>query len=110
MKIRLSRIALQAHSRPPGYAQKVLAAGTIEGEFLRLTPRAYNALYREFNGDGFVRPKPLKRGLGDIVEKLVKPIAKLSDKILGTSFVNCRPCQKRKEKLNKLGDKIMGKV
>lgn len=45
-------------------------------------------------------------GLGDRVEKIAQPIAKIIDKIAGTNIQGCGGCQKRKEYLNKKFPKI----
>jgi hypothetical protein len=39
-------------------------------------------------------------GAGDLVEYLVKPIAKTLDKTLGTNLADCEGCEKRKENWN----------
>ncbi len=45
--------------------------------------------------------KPKKPfGLGDLVEKIAQPIAKVSDAVLKTNLTNCRKCGERKERLN----------
>jgi len=44
--------------------------------------------------------EPRPQGLGDRVEKVAQPIAKIIDKIAGTNIQNCGACQKRKEYLN----------
>lgn len=41
------------------------------------------------------------KGLGDRVEKVAQPIAKVIDRIAGTNIQGCGGCQKRKEYLNK---------
>ena len=43
--------------------------------------------------------KPL--GLGDRVERIAQPIARVIDKVAGTNIQGCGACQKRKEYLNK---------
>lgn len=54
-------------------------------------------------------PKPLRRissrhykGLGDVVEIIVSPFAKASDKILHTDFKNCIGCQNRIKSWNRI--------
>jgi len=55
-------------------------------------------------------PKPtrhLKKALkgvklGDKVDSVAKPIAKVIDKVLGTEIQECGGCAKRREKLNNL--------
>ena len=40
-------------------------------------------------------------GLGDVVEKIAQPVAKLIDGVAGTNVQGCGACKKRKEYLNK---------
>ena len=49
-------------------------------------------------------PRPL--GLGDRVEKIAQPIAKIIDKVAGTNIQGCGACQKRKESLNNLTNRL----
>ncbi len=42
------------------------------------------------------------KGLGDVVEKLADPIARLSDRVFKTKIKGCSACAKRKEMLNHL--------
>jgi hypothetical protein len=52
-------------------------------------------------------PTPKTRvRLGDRVEAAAKPIAQFLDVILGTHIEGCLPCQKRRDWLNELDDKI----
>ena len=44
-------------------------------------------------------PKPI--GLGDRVERIAQPIARVIDRVAGTKIRRCGACQKRKEYLNK---------
>lgn len=53
--------------------------------------------------------KPIRRvsarkykGLGDVVERVAKPVVRLVDSVFGTDLENCGGCQKRKEFLNSL--------
>jgi len=41
------------------------------------------------------------RGLGDAVALVAEPIARASDKMLGTQLVGCGGCKKRREALNR---------
>lgn len=41
------------------------------------------------------------RGLGDRVERIAQPIAKVIDKALGTNVQGCGGCKKRRDALNK---------
>lgn len=40
-------------------------------------------------------------GLGDVVEKVAQPIAKVIDAVAGTNIKKCGGCNKRKKYLNK---------
>lgn len=46
--------------------------------------------------------EPRPQGLGDRVEKVAQPIAKVIDKIAGTNIQECGSCKKRKEYLNNI--------
>lgn len=46
-------------------------------------------------------PQPKPDGLGDRVERIAQPIARVIDKVAGTNIQGCGACQKRKEALNK---------
>jgi hypothetical protein len=48
-KIALDRLREAAKSRPPGYYDAVVAAGTIEGNHVLLTDEAHLELFRRFN-------------------------------------------------------------
>lgn len=41
------------------------------------------------------------KGLGDMVERIAQPIAKIIDRALGTKIQGCGGCKKRREALNK---------
>ena len=43
----------------------------------------------------------LNIGLGDRVERIAQPIARVIDRVAGTNIQGCGACQKRKEYLNK---------
>lgn len=47
------------------------------------------------------KSKQKTRGLGDVVEKFAKPIARKIDSIAGTNIEACGGCKKRREYLNK---------
>jgi hypothetical protein len=56
-----------------------------------------------------VQPEPNKPaevpkfiGLGDRVERIAQPIARVIDKVAGTNIQGCGACQKRKEWLNNI--------
>ena len=41
-------------------------------------------------------------GLGDVVAKVAKPVARVLDATMGTKLQNCGGCDKRREELNKI--------
>lgn len=45
---------------------------------------------------------PRPQGLGDRVEKIAQPIAKIIDRVAGTNIQGCGACKKRKEYLNNI--------
>lgn len=58
--------------------------------------------YRRADDRPDVKKKRKKApGLGDRVEQVAKPIAKVIDLVAGTDLKNCGGCQKRKEYLNR---------
>ena len=46
-------------------------------------------------------PKPSPSGLGDRVERIAQPIARVIDSLAGTNIQQCGGCKKRREALNK---------
>lgn len=44
--------------------------------------------------------EPETLGLGDRVERIAQPIARVIDRVAGTNIQGCGACQKRKEYLN----------
>lgn len=42
------------------------------------------------------------RGLGDVVEDVAKPVARVIDRIAGTDIAHCSGCAKRREALNRI--------
>lgn len=47
------------------------------------------------------------RRWGDRVAVVAKPIAHVIDKVVGTKLEKCGGCDKRQEKLNELGRRVM---
>lgn len=41
------------------------------------------------------------RGLGDVVHAVARPVARVSDAVLGTDLGNCSGCRRRRESLNR---------
>ena len=45
--------------------------------------------------------KPAPSGLGDQVERIAQPVAKVIDKVLKTNVQGCKACKRRRDYLNK---------
>lgn len=56
--------------------------------------------------DIYANHRKQSKGLGDLVETIAQPIAKVIDKVAGTKIQECGGCKKRKEYLNKILPKI----
>ena len=65
-----------------------------------------NAAHREaFDRQVVSEPSIRPRGLGDVVASVAQPIARLIDRVAGTSLASCGGCQQRQNWLNKLWPK-----
>jgi len=53
----------------------------------------------DWKGVDAIQPETI--GLGDRVERIAQPIARVIDRVAGTNIQGCGACQKRKEYLNK---------
>ena len=53
----------------------------------------------DWKGADAIQPETI--GLGDRVERIAQPIARVIDRVAGTKIQGCGACQKRKEYLNK---------
>ncbi len=111
MKISLEKLYQKAASRPPGYLEDVLAAGTLrEDGFLHLSEASARALHAKYSPGVPTPLAPRKSsvvnrklaGLGDAVALIAKPIARAIDRVAGTKLEGCKPCAKRQAKLNSL--------
>lgn len=49
-EISIEDLNRQAPNRPPGYVEDCLSQGEFDGEYLRLTPAAYEALRAKYSG------------------------------------------------------------
>ena len=92
MSFKISALKDFSRYRPDGYFKDVLRNGTIKGDDVLLTPEAHEAL----------RLKYAPRGFGDRVARVLKPIARFVDSLLGTNLARCAGCVQRQELLNKL--------
>ena len=46
--------------------------------------------------------------LGDYVAAVAQPIAAAIDRVAGTHLATCKPCQRRRRKMNRIGARIAG--
>jgi hypothetical protein len=97
MKILVKAIEANAVNRPKGYVKDVLSKGVVMGEWLEIDQHAYNELLNKY--------RVKMRGIGDLVEKVARPIAHAIDAVSGgkTHVSGCNGCKGRQEWLN---DKI----
>jgi len=98
VKVSLQHIDKCKATRPSGYAEALLAAGTVEGKFLAIDHDKLEEIVRKFTPE---RVKTVK-GLGDLIHKVANPIAKAIDSVAGTNVQGCGGCAKRRESLNKI--------
>ncbi len=91
--ISLKAIKETAKHRPPEYLEDLVEAGHLAGEYLLMDQNDYIRLKDKYS--------PGIMGLGDAVAKVAKPIAGLTDRILGTNLRNCRSCTERQQAWNK---------
>ncbi len=56
------------------------------------------AITRPQDLPGWKAPAP---GVGDQVERIAQPVAKVIDKVLGTNVQQCGGCKRRRDYLNK---------
>jgi len=94
MKLTYDLNALRA-SLPAETFERLRAAGDVTDQQLAITPEALRCIVPPVP----VAPRPL-RGLGDVVERIAKPIARRLDRALKTNLENCGGCAKRRDRLN----------
>ena len=94
---------------PSGYKADVLSYAVKTAEtYIEIENSSWDSLVAKYSKKPTVVIENRKNILpiGNIVEKVAKPIAKGIDKVAGTNVRNCAECKKRKELLNKVGEKI----
>ena len=102
VRISLSRLRATAASRPPGYLEAVLAAGVVDGDYLRLPAAAYTQLRATYSPHApSPEPRPSITGLGDLIHTVAHPAARALDATLGTHFQTCQKCGERRDTLNR---------
>ena len=87
-KLRKSDLMALRGAGHDAYADALEASGSWQGETL-LVPSAAWKGWPSFR-------------LGDAVERVAKPIARIIDMVAGTKLANCQGCAKRRDKLNRL--------
>jgi len=98
VKVSLQHIDKCKATRPSGYVDALMGAGTVDNGFLSIDHDKLEEIVRRFTPE---RVKPVK-GLGDLIYKVANPIAKAIDSVAGTNVQGCGGCAKRREKLNQL--------
>lgn len=88
MTIPLKTIQDAAATKPDGWLDAVLKAGTVSGRLLHIS-RARWALLSAKNGQW-----------GDAVATVAKPVARAVDMALGTRVSSCGGCARRHRRLN----------
>ena len=81
IKIRLESLEKMAKSRPSGYADDVVASGTVAGEWVEIPDEAYAELVAKYRGPSAVvsksikeRPLPPPPGPGTELKALLKKV------------------------------------
>jgi hypothetical protein len=105
VKIHVKMLAPLRPLRPDGYVDALEAAGHVVGDYLEVPLSAWEAAGKSYLGC----PKATGKGLGDRVEQMAKPIAKL----LGLDCLDAQGrlrvdsgCAKRRDRLNDMGRKL----
>lgn len=93
--ISYEQLLRRSMERPDGYIEDVISRGTAVDGGIELEDEQMQILLRKY------RP-----GLGDMVERVAKPIARALDKVLGTKLGDCDGCRRRRDKLNRLTRRV----
>jgi hypothetical protein len=94
--IQLSDLEHAAKVRPAGFLADVKSAALCEvSGRLTFNPLTYDALCLKWGGK-----LTGNRGLGDVVARVAKPIARAVDRVAGTRLANCKECGRRQNRLN----------
>lgn len=80
--------------RPSGYVEDLLSHGLLidGGETLVLKEKDYQDLARKYSG----------LRLGNLVHKILRPITKILDRVIGTKLAQCSGCARRQKWLNRI--------
>jgi hypothetical protein len=106
IRVRETELAGHCRGRLPTFAAAVRAHAIMDGDFLVIDVQEWYALVRAHRLHG---PPCPSRGLGDVVESLVKPIARTLGMKCLDAHGKLRPeskCAQRKSALNRLVPKV----
>lgn len=107
MNIPLSVLRRMGHGKPSGWYDRTVARGAVAGGVLCMTDEAWAEANAEKVGRPAAAPAPAppksRRGLGDVVETLARPVAKALGMDCHDATGELKPgtpCAKRKGKMN----------
>ncbi len=101
--LRMSEV-LEKTKDKPDYYRDLMDCGQVINDILYIEPKNFqrlNEVVRKHNPHLSTVKEKTPKGLGDLVEKVAKPIAKTIDFMIGTNLTKCQSCGERKEWLNK---------
>ena len=98
VKISVKHIEDCRATRPEGYADALIAAGSIQDGFLMIEQESLDAIVRQYTPNRIAKVQ----GVGDLIHKVANPVAKVIDFVAGTNVQGCGGCAKRRENLNKM--------
>lgn len=79
---RLSDLKEMAKQRLPGYYEEIVSRGVIQGDLLLINIEAAKEVAARYHPGG----------VGTYIHKVLKPVAKVIDKVAGTDYENCGEC------------------
>lgn len=100
-----------AKQRRPGYVETCLAnAIEVEPYAVRMRASTWQRIREEFGAGRapVLQYGPPPRGLGDFVHLAALPVARILDRLLGTSLASCRACARRRAALNRAWQRLAG--
>lgn len=101
--VRIASLIRAAQHRPEGYLETVMAAGVVDGDFVRIPRDKYRELVSQFSADD---KQPSRRGLGDIVAAGLSAVGITPERVSAALGVKDCGCKKRQQALNALGRRL----
>jgi len=98
VRISIKQIEDCRATRPEGYADALIAAGSLNGDWLMIEQQSLDAVVRQYTPNRIAKVQ----GVGDLIHKVANPVAKAIDFVAGTNVQGCGGCAKRRENLNKM--------